>query len=40
MSTSPSDNAFSANGNVVIVGASLAGLSAAESLRKYGFKGR
>src|SRR5688572_19786221 len=37
---SPANGAFSANGRVVIVGASLAGLRAAESLRKGGFTGR
>ena len=36
----PANGAFSTNGHVVIVGASLAGLRAAESLRKEGFRGR
>jgi NADPH-dependent 2,4-dienoyl-CoA reductase/sulfur reductase-like enzyme len=34
------DGAFNTSGHVVIVGASLAGLQAAESLRQDGFKGR
>ncbi len=34
------DSAFNARGQVVIVGASLAGLTAAETLRKQGFTGR
>jgi NADPH-dependent 2,4-dienoyl-CoA reductase/sulfur reductase-like enzyme len=37
---SPTNGAFSTGGHVVIVGASLAGLRAAESLRKQGFRGR
>ncbi len=37
---SPANGAFSMNGHVVIVGASLAGLRAAEALRKGGFRGR
>jgi NADPH-dependent 2,4-dienoyl-CoA reductase/sulfur reductase-like enzyme len=37
---SPANGAFSTSGHVVIVGASLAGLRAAESLRKGGFRGR
>jgi NADPH-dependent 2,4-dienoyl-CoA reductase/sulfur reductase-like enzyme len=37
---SPADGAFSTDGHVLIVGASLAGLRAAESLRKGGFGGR
>ena len=37
---SPANGAFSTGGHVVIVGASLAGLRAAESLRKEGFRGR
>jgi NADPH-dependent 2,4-dienoyl-CoA reductase/sulfur reductase-like enzyme len=36
----PATSAFSTDGHVVIVGASLAGLRAAESLRRGGFKGR
>ena len=40
MSLSPSNATFNTSGHVVIVGASLAGLSAAESLRKAGFQGR
>ena len=36
----PANGAFSTNGHVVIVGASLAGLRAAESLRREGFRGR
>jgi NADPH-dependent 2,4-dienoyl-CoA reductase/sulfur reductase-like enzyme len=36
----PANGAFSTNGHFVIVGASLAGLRAAESLRKGGFNGR
>ena len=36
----PMNGAFSTGGHVVIVGASLAGLRAAESLRKEGFRGR
>jgi NADPH-dependent 2,4-dienoyl-CoA reductase/sulfur reductase-like enzyme len=37
---SPADGAFRTSGHVVIVGASLAGLRAAESLRMGGFRGR
>src|SRR3954454_18877284 len=37
---SPANGAFNTGGHVVIVGASLAGLRAAESLRKQGFRGR
>jgi NADPH-dependent 2,4-dienoyl-CoA reductase/sulfur reductase-like enzyme len=37
---SPANGAFGANGHVVIVGASLAGLRAAEALREGGFRGR
>ena len=37
---SPAKDAFGTNGHVVIVGASLAGLRAAEALRKGGFRGR
>src|SRR6476469_1574756 len=37
---SPANGAFSTSGHVVIVGASLAGLRAAESLRMEGFRGR
>ena len=37
---SPANGAFSTDGHVVIVGASLAGLRAAEALRKGGFRGR
>src|SRR4051812_49746508 len=37
---SPANGAFSADGHVVVVGASLAGLRAAEALRKGGFRGR
>src|SRR6476661_8360259 len=36
----PADGAFRENGHVVVVGASLAGLRAAEALRKGGFRGR
>lgn len=37
---SAASSAFSTDGHVVIVGASLAGLRAAEALRKGGFGGR
>jgi 3-phenylpropionate/trans-cinnamate dioxygenase ferredoxin reductase component len=37
---SAASGAFSTDGHVVIVGASLAGLRAAEALRKGGFAGR
>jgi 3-phenylpropionate/trans-cinnamate dioxygenase ferredoxin reductase subunit len=37
---SPADGVFRTSGHVVIVGASLAGLRAAESLRREGFSGR
>jgi 3-phenylpropionate/trans-cinnamate dioxygenase ferredoxin reductase component len=37
---SPANGAFSTSGHVVIVGASLAGLRAAETLREEGFRGR
>jgi 3-phenylpropionate/trans-cinnamate dioxygenase ferredoxin reductase component len=37
---SPANGAFSTSGHVVVVGASLAGLRAAESLRTEGFRGR
>ena len=37
---SPANGAFGTNGHVVIVGASLAGLRAAEALREGGFRGR
>src|SRR4051812_42644379 len=37
---SPANGGFNTGGHVVIVGASLAGLRAAESLRKQGFRGR
>src|SRR5689334_11126792 len=37
---SPADGAFRTGGQVVIVGASLAGLRAAEALRRGGFRGR
>jgi len=37
---SPAKGVFSADGHVVVVGASLAGLRAAEALRKGGFRGR